>query len=175
MLPSTLCRARGISPPKACIPCFSLAESGLFNGLQRIQIKKSGRASTRVSGCEQNGSTSQSVHYFWVPAYHIKTSDIRQEKSIGPAQEGECSGLWPAPVGTCGVAMAFQYDRIFLSFLSLFPAFAGGFDRYPAAPYPSLDRRMLAGPLGCARSSFHSRPLRAARRQPLQHHADGIA
>jgi hypothetical protein len=49
----------------------------------------------------------------------------------------------------------------FLSFLSLFPAFAGGFDRYPAAPYPSLDRRMLAGPLGCARSSFHSRPLRA--------------
>jgi hypothetical protein len=36
-----------------------LAESGLFNGLQRIQIKKSGRASTRVSGCEQNGSTSQ--------------------------------------------------------------------------------------------------------------------
>jgi hypothetical protein len=49
----------------------------------------------------------------------------------------------------------------FLSFLSLFPAFAGGFDRYPAAPYPSLDRRTLAGRLWCARSSFHSRPLRA--------------
>src|SRR3984957_15685813 len=44
---------------KLAFPCFPLAESGLFNGLQRIQIKKSGRASTRVSGCEQNGSTSQ--------------------------------------------------------------------------------------------------------------------
>jgi hypothetical protein len=50
------------SPPqgkKLAFPCFPLAESGLFNGLQRIQIKKSSRASTRVSGCEQNGSTSQ--------------------------------------------------------------------------------------------------------------------
>jgi hypothetical protein len=36
-----------------------LAETGLFNGLQRIQIEKSGRSSTRASGCEQNGSTSQ--------------------------------------------------------------------------------------------------------------------
>jgi hypothetical protein len=39
---------------KLAFPCFPLAESGLFNGLQRIQVKKSGRASTRVSGCEQN-------------------------------------------------------------------------------------------------------------------------
>jgi hypothetical protein len=40
-----------------------LAETGLFNGLQRIQIKKSGRAPTRVSGCEQNGSTSQASFF----------------------------------------------------------------------------------------------------------------
>jgi len=33
--------ARGICPPKLAFPWIPLAESGLFNGLQRIQIKKS--------------------------------------------------------------------------------------------------------------------------------------
>src|SRR6202044_61198 len=42
---------------------------------------------------------------------HTNRYRYKSQKSIGPAQEGECCGLWLAPVGTCGVAMAFQYDR----------------------------------------------------------------
>ena len=40
-------------------PWIPLADSGLFNGLWRIQIKKSGRAPTRVSGCAQNVASSE--------------------------------------------------------------------------------------------------------------------
>jgi hypothetical protein len=78
---------------KLAFPWFSLAESGLFNGLQRIQIKKSGRASTRVSGLRAKRTNVASVHYFWASTYHIKSSDIRKGKINRICAGGECSGL----------------------------------------------------------------------------------
>jgi hypothetical protein len=37
-------KSKEIQAKKLAFPCFSLAETGLFNGLQRVQTKKSARA-----------------------------------------------------------------------------------------------------------------------------------
>jgi hypothetical protein len=44
---------------KLAFPWIPLAESGLFSGLPRIQIKKSFPALTRAPGCRPNGSNSE--------------------------------------------------------------------------------------------------------------------
>jgi hypothetical protein len=87
-----------------------LAETGLFNGLQRIQIEKSGRSSTRASGCEQNGSTSKALA---ISGHQGIISKFLIFAKGNQSQKGECSGPGFAPVGSCGVAMVFQYNRIY--------------------------------------------------------------
>jgi hypothetical protein len=63
----------------------------------------------------------------------------------------------------------------FLSFLSLFPAFAGGFDRYPAALILALIDERSQGRRGTHGHRSIADLYEPARRQPLQHRADGIA
>jgi hypothetical protein len=46
-------------PPKLAFPCFSLAESGLFNGLRRIQIKFSPAPLKTRSGCKRRRVATQ--------------------------------------------------------------------------------------------------------------------
>ena len=104
-----------------------------------------------------------------------RASDIRQEKSIGPAQEGECCGLWLAPVGTCGVAMAFQYDRIFYH--------SYRYSLLLLAALTAIQRPLILALIDeCSQGRWGAHGHRSiadlyepARRHPLQHHADGIA
>jgi hypothetical protein len=48
---STVSKSKENQGKRLAFPCIPLAESGLFNGLWRIQIKKSAADSTRLSGC----------------------------------------------------------------------------------------------------------------------------
>jgi hypothetical protein len=90
-----------------------LAETGLFNGLQRIQIEKSGRSSTRASGCEQNGSTSQasiiSGHQGIISKILI-FANKNQSHPRGRANALVSVSHWS---GLASVAMVFQYNRIY--------------------------------------------------------------
>jgi hypothetical protein len=86
-------KIQGKPRKKACISLFSLGRIGTFQWVTANPNKKIWPRFNSRLGLRAKRINVASVHYFWAPAYHIKTSDIRQEKSIGPAQEGECSGF----------------------------------------------------------------------------------
>jgi hypothetical protein len=48
-------QSKEIKGKTLAFPFISFSESGLFKGLQQIQIKKSAADSARVSGCAQDG------------------------------------------------------------------------------------------------------------------------
>jgi hypothetical protein len=78
-------------------PCIPLAESGLFNGLWRIQIKKTAADSTRLSGCARTLgldayppplAPSDPSIVNWLPQKDISYfSAFVNELDEGPAQQ----------------------------------------------------------------------------------------
>jgi hypothetical protein len=112
-------KIQGKPRKKACISLFSLGRIGTFQWVTANPNKKIWPCFNSRLGLRAKRINVASVHYFWAPTYHIKISDIRQGKSIGNAQEDECSGLWLAPAGTCGVAMACNTIAFFIILIAI--------------------------------------------------------
>jgi hypothetical protein len=168
-------KIQGKPRKKACISLFSLGRIGTFQWVTANPNKKIWPCFHSRLALRAKRINVASVHYFWAPTYHIKISDIRQGKSIGPAQDDECSGRRLAPVGTCGVAMAFQYDRIFYH--------SYRYSLLLLAALTAIQRPLILALIDeCSQGRWGAHGHRSiadlyepARRHPLQHHADGIA
>jgi hypothetical protein len=85
-------KIQGKPRKKACISLDSFGRNGAFQWVTANPNKKSGRASARVSGCEQNGSTSQASHFSGHQRIISKFLIFAKKNKSDPRTEDECLG-----------------------------------------------------------------------------------
>jgi hypothetical protein len=98
---------------KACISLFSLGRIGTFQWVTANPNKKNLAVLQLASRVVSKTDQRRKRPVFLDINVSYRASDIRQEKSIGPAHGGRMPRPSLAPVGSCGAATVFQFNRIF--------------------------------------------------------------
>ena len=160
---------------KLAFPCFPLAESGLFNGLQRIQVKKSGRASTRVSGCEQNGSTSQASIISGHPRIISKFLIFAKENQSDPRRTTNVLVAGSHRLELAASRWRFNTIAFFIILIANSLLLLAALTAIQRPLILALIDERPQGRRGAHGHRSIADLYEPARRQPLQHHADGIA